>query len=186
MPLRSGTYEVGPENGSLLIRTKRAGAAARIGHDLVLEATAWHATVVADAEDPARSSLTVTVDAGSFVVLEGSGGALPLSDGQRGEIVDNIRDKVLHSARHPTITFTSRAVEGTAKRAKVSGELRLAGRTRPAVLDVSVAERAGGVRLTGAMSITQTDFGITPYRAFLGQLRVADVVELSVDVRLGD
>jgi hypothetical protein len=39
-------------------------------------------------------------------------------------------------------------------------------------------------RVRATMSIVQSDFGITPYSALLGALRVKDAVEVSVDVRL--
>src|ERR1700692_1715910 len=42
MELRSGTWTVGPAEGTLVVRTKREGAAARMGHDLTLTATRWH------------------------------------------------------------------------------------------------------------------------------------------------
>lgn len=184
MPLTSGSYDVGPDNGTLLIRTARAGAASRMGHDLVLEATRWSATVVVDARTPDRSSVSATVDGSSLVVREAHGGVLPLTDGQRGEIVRTINDKVRRTGKYPSITFTSLAVTGDPKRAAVSGELTVAGVTRPATLAVVADELAQAVRLTGTMSIVQSEFGIKPYSAMLGALKVKDRVDVTVDVRL--
>lgn len=184
MPLISGGYDVGPDNGTLLIRTGRAGAASRMGHDLVLEATRWSATVVVDVRTPGGSRVSATVDGSSLVVREASGGALPLTDGQRGEIVRTINDRILRTGKHRSITFTSTAVTGRAKRAVVSGELTIAGMTRPATLAVVADELARSVRLTGTMSIVQSEFGIKPYSAMLGALRVEDAVDVTVDVRL--
>jgi polyisoprenoid-binding protein YceI len=184
MALRTGRFTLGPADGSVLITTGREGAAARVGHDLTLAATRWRAVVDVDARVPSRSTVRAVVEAASLEVREASGGALSLSGSQKVEIEANIREKVLRSRRHPKITFTSTAVEGDAKRALVTGKLTVAGRTRDAALSLRVDGRSTIPRVRATMSIVQTDFGITPYSALLGALRVKDAVELSVDVRL--
>jgi len=60
------------------------------------------------------------------------------------------------------------------------------GKTRPATLAVRVSPRSRIPRVRATTSIVQTEFGIKPYSALLGALRVKDVVELAVEVRLGD
>lgn len=184
MALRTGRFILGPADGTVLIRTGREGAAARVGHDLTLVATRWRAVVHVDARVPTRSTMRAVVEAASLEVREASGGALSLSESQKVEIEANMREKVLRSRRHPTITFTSTAVEGDAKRALVTGKLAIAGRTREAALALGVDGRSKLPRVRATMSIVQTDFGITPYSALLGALRVKDAVEVSIDVRL--
>ncbi|HSP65171.1 MAG TPA: YceI family protein [Candidatus Deferrimicrobium sp.] len=183
MPLTSGRYRVGPAEGTLLIRTGREGAAARMGHDLTLEATSWSATITVNAEDPGRSRVTATVDAASLVVREASGGPVALTDSQRAEIEGSVRTKVLLSDRYPRVTFRSTSVDVDGRRTSVTGNLTIRRRTRPAVLTVGVA-RTRAPRIVAATSIIQTDFGIEPYSALLGALRVTDAVEISVDLRL--
>jgi polyisoprenoid-binding protein YceI len=124
------------------------------------------------------------VEAASLEVREASGGALSLTESQKVEIEANTREKVLRSRRHPKITFTSTAVEGDSKRALVTGKLAIAGQTREAALAVHIDARSQLPRVRAKMSVVQTDFGITPYSALLGALRVKDAVELSIDVRL--
>ena len=50
---------LGPEHGSLLVKTDREGVAAKAGHNLVLEVTRWEAKLDAGTlelkADPARS-----------------------------------------------------------------------------------------------------------------------------------
>ncbi len=156
-----------------------------VGHDLTIVATRWRATVIVNAQTLARSKVTATVDAASLEVSKGEGGLTPLTDGQKVEIADNIRASVLRSGRHPRISFTSAAVAGDGRRGTVSGDLTIVGRTCPCVLAVTVARSsAAGVRVTARTTITQTDFGIKPFSTLLGTLRVRDVVELTVKVRL--
>jgi hypothetical protein len=39
-------------------------------------------------------------------------------------------------------------------------------------------------RATGSITVTQTDFGIKPYSAMLGQLKVSDDVTVELDIAL--
>lgn len=183
MPLTTGRYTLGPADGSLLIRTGREGAAALMGHDLTLLATRWTATVVVDAEDPPRSKLTATVDAASLVVREASGGPVGLTNSQRAEIESTVRATVLRSDRHPRIAFRSTAVESDGRHTAVVGTLTIRRRTRPATLRLRVV-RSRVPRIVATTTIVQTAFGIEPYSALLGALRVKDAVELTVEVRL--
>jgi polyisoprenoid-binding protein YceI len=183
VPLRSGRYALGPNDGTLLVMTGREGAAARMGHDLTLLATSWSATVTVDIEHPARSKVRATVESGSLVVREARGGAVGLRESQREEIERIMRSQVLRSERHPAISFRSTSVEGDGKRALVTGNLTIRRRTRAVVLELRVAPTASP-RIRARASIIQTEFGIKPYSALLGALRVTDVVEVAVDVRL--
>ena len=72
MPIEAGTHRLGPHNATLTVETKRKGAAAKAGHDLVIEVTSWEAELDV-AKDPA---ITLTADGGSLRVREGSGGVL--------------------------------------------------------------------------------------------------------------
>jgi len=185
MALRTGRYKVGPENGTLLVRTGREGAAALMGHDLTLVATRWAATLSVNAENPARSTVRATVEAGSLAVREASGGPVGLTDSQRAEIEGIVRTKVLRSDRYPRITFRSTSVDGDVRRASVTGDLTIRRRTRPATLELRVA-RSKLARIIATTALVQTDFGIEPYSALLGALRVKDVVEVTVELRLPD
>jgi polyisoprenoid-binding protein YceI len=165
--------------------TGREGAAARVGHDLTLQATRWVATVVVDADEPSRSRVRARVEAGSLVVLEARGGPVGLTDSQRSEIEDNVRVAVLRSERYPRITFASTSIDANpnGRRALVTGALTIGRRTRATTLDLRVA-RSRLPRIVATTSIVQTDFGIEPYSALLGALRVKDVVDVTMEVRL--
>lgn len=185
MTLAGGTYELGPEDGTVVVETGREGAAALAGHDLTIGVARWSATVNVNARSPSRSEVTATADAGSMTVLASSGGVAPLTEGQKADIVRNIRESVLHTKRHRTITFTSTAVDGDLRSGVLTGDLSLVGRTRPVTFDLVVRAGRGATRtVTATAELAQSDFGITPYSALLGQLRVKDVVRVTVTVRL--
>jgi polyisoprenoid-binding protein YceI len=178
MALTGGSHELGPASGRLLVRTGRSGLGRRAGHDLTLEATRWSARTSVDPAEPAKSTVTAEIEVESLEVREGAGGVMPLTDADRSEIVKNIRGKVLHTSAHPTITFRSTSVEGTPESFTVEGDLTIMGVTRP----VTVRGQVSGDRLTGGATVVQSRWGIKPYSALFGQLRVADPIEIEFDL----
>lgn len=168
-----GSYRLGPDNGTLTVRTGRTGAVAKAGHDLLLEVTSWSATL--DAGEP--TAIELTADATSLKVREGTGGMQALDDGDRANIEQTIDDEVL---RREPIAFRSTQVTATADGLCVQGELTLLGTTRPVAFDVAVAVG----RLSAVAVVKQIDFGMKPYSALFGALKVADEVKVAIDAEL--
>src|SRR4051812_48318294 len=80
--------QLGPEDGSLLVKTYREGVAAKAGHDLVIEVTRWQATLDGD-------RVELTADPRCLRVREGLRGVKPLTVKDREQILDNIEKQVL-------------------------------------------------------------------------------------------
>jgi hypothetical protein len=165
-----GTHRLGPGNATLLVRTGRGGAAAKAGHDLELVVTAWNATlVVGDA-----SSAELTADAGSLRVQKGTGGMQALGDDDKANIHQTIDDEVL---RRQNIAFRSTHVQAAGDRLQVAGELTVAGGTQPIAFDL---EAGADGTIAGSAIVTQTRWGIKPYSALFGALKVLDEVEVAL------
>jgi polyisoprenoid-binding protein YceI len=180
MAVHPGHYELGADRDRLTLLTTRDGLASQAGHDLTIDVSKWSAELDV-ADDIATSALTVRVDMGSLVVRSGTGGIKSLTDRDKQEIALNAR-KVLRADRYPYATFNaSRFEPGSAGGGAVDGTLTLAGASRPLRLEVSQTG-PGTYRATGA--VRQTEFGIKPYTAFLGALKVSDTVSFAVDVEL--
>lgn len=184
MALADGTYSLGPDRGRLLLHTTREGMAARAGHDLTIEVGDWDGHAVVDAADWSRCSVEVTVRADSLQILAGHGGVKPLTDGDRREIRKTIAEKVLHTDRHPTISFGSSEVSGTPEQFVVAGELTVCGQTHPLSVEGRIVDDQEVPRATGEATVRQTRWGVTPYKGFLGALKVADDVTVSFDIGL--
>jgi polyisoprenoid-binding protein YceI len=178
MALASGTYQLGPAAGTLFLHTGRAGLGAKAGHDLTIEVTRWSGSATVDLADPSRSTVSVDVDVDSLEVREGTGGVKPLTDSDRAEIKRIIGGKILHTASHPTIAFRSTSVEGTPESFTVAGDLTILGVTQPVALQGAVDTN----RARGTAIVTQTRWGIKPYSALLGALKLRDDVEVRFDV----
>jgi polyisoprenoid-binding protein YceI len=177
MSLRPGTYQLGPADGSLLVKTGRTGAAAKAGHDLVIEITVWHAKLEV-ADDPAQSSVVLEADATSLRVREGTGGMQALGDDDKADIATTIDDDVL---KQVPVEFRSTAVQVDGDTWTVQGELTLVGRRAPLTFKLTAGDDGS---LSGSSVIKQSNWGIKPYSALFGALKVADEVVVTVEAQL--
>jgi polyisoprenoid-binding protein YceI len=170
------TYRLGPDDGTLSVRTKRSGAAAMAGHNLLIHVTSWAATI----ELGDDTSVALEVDGGSLRVREGSGGMQALQDEDRENIEQTIDDEVLMGE---TITFRSTEVTPATGSAgfHVEGELTLNGATRPIAFDLEIAGDGG---LGATAIVKQTDWGMKPYSGLFGALKVVDEVEVGIEASL--
>jgi YceI-like domain len=171
MPLPPGSHTLGPEDGTLLVRTGKGGAASKAGHNLVMVVTRWQATLAPEA-------VTLTADSRSLRVRDGSGGISPLGDEEKAGIAQTIDEDVLKGG---TIEFRSSLVEADGDRVAVQGDLDLLGASRPLSFDLVLGPDG---HLSGSARVKQTDWKMKPFSALFGTLKVADVVEVAVDVQL--
>jgi YceI-like domain len=173
-PIQPGSHKFGPDNATLLVRTSRQGAAAKAGHDLVIEVTGWSATLEVGAGS-APTTLQLDADAGSLRVREGTGGVQKLGDDDKADIEKTIDEEVL--LRKP-IKFRSTAIDaGDDERVIVTGDLTLVGRTEPTEFGLRVDPEGG---IAGTAVIKQSDWGIKPYSGLFGALKVKDEVQLEL------
>jgi YceI-like domain len=171
----TGTFRLGPDSGRVVIKTGRAGLAAMAGHDLTIEITRWSATVTVPGVGGSGTvpELTAELDLGSLAVIEGTGGAKPLSDKDRRDILKTA-GKILGGG---AATFTSTSVTPAGSGGVIAGTLTLHGRSQPVRLQV---ESAGPGRYQGTATVRQTGHGITPYSGFFGALKLKDEVGVEV------
>jgi polyisoprenoid-binding protein YceI len=156
------------------VRTGRQGAAAKAGHDLVIDVTSWSATLQVG-EDSSPSSVELEADAGSLRVREGTGGVQALGDDDKADIQTTIDGEVL---RGKPIEFRSTAVEpAEGGRLRVAGDLTLAGSEHPVEFELEVGDDGA---IAGTAVVKQSDWGIKPYSALFGALKVKDEVEVEV------
>ena len=152
-------------NAEILVYTYREGLLAAVGHDLCLTVTRWQADVGAD------DTMTVEIDAAS---LRASG----VSADDARKIEGNAANDVLAARRFPTITFRSSKVVRDGERARVEGALTLHGATRPLAFDAV----ADGASWRTEVRLDVRDFGIKPYSALFGTLRVRPDVRITIRV----
>jgi len=139
-------------------------------------------TIVTDVDDPTKSSVNVTVGAGSI-------------DTRTEQRDQHLRSPdFLDAERFPAITFVSRRVEGRAERPgdefRVIGDLTIRGTTREVVLAASFEGEGrdpwGGTRASYSATtrIDRRDFGLTWNQALeAGGVLVGNEVKISLEVQ---
>jgi polyisoprenoid-binding protein YceI len=165
-------YIYGSDSGTLSVSTGREGAVAKAGHDLRMDVTRWEARLNLDPPDP---SLDLEADSTSFRVLEATGGIKALKDDEKASIPDTINEDVLKTM---PIVFHSTRVVADGATLRVEGELTLRDGKAPIGFELALADDG---HVTGSAQLKQTDWGIKPYSALFGTLKVSDVVVISVD-----
>jgi len=164
----------------VLIKTSRAGLAAKAGHDLVLEMTRWSARVEIPGEESGgltAASVTAQLDLGSLTVREGTGGARPLTDSDRRDIVATMRG-ILGDG---TASYSSSRILRFGAGGAIEGTLTLNGKSQPARLQLT-EPKPGTYR--GTTAVTQSAFGIKPYSGFFGALKLRDEITVEIEADL--
>ena len=168
---------LGPERAECLVFTYKDGLLSSIAHDLQLRVTRFAVELADDA-----SSVEARFEAGSLVVVGAmrNGVLAPdsLSTRDRHTIERTIATDVLEVRRQAQIRFASTSIARESDRAVISGTLALHGRSRPMTLE---AKRQGD-RWRARVTLDQRDFGIKPYTAMLGALRIKP--EVTVEISL--
>jgi hypothetical protein len=180
----AGEYRLGPECGRLVLKTTRAGLAAKAGHDLTLEVTRWSAHAAVPGEDQgglASATLSAEADLGSLTTREGVGGAMPLSQTDRDEI-DSTARRILAGRGNATATFRSSQVRVLPDGGEIEGTITINDRAQP--LQLRLTEQGPPGHYKGTGTVVQSAHGIKPYSAFLGTLKLKDEVKLEFEADL--
>jgi polyisoprenoid-binding protein YceI len=178
MSTQTGTHTLGPVTGALTVKTGRTGAAAKAGHNLLIQVTSWQASFELGG-DLERANMTLDADSTSLRVVEGTGGMQSLGEDDKENIRKTIDDDVL---KRCDISFRSTAVRpGTDGQFTVEGTLSLGGKTQPISFDLHLGDDG---RLAGGAVVKQSAWGIKPYSTLFGALKVVDEVEVEIDATL--
>jgi hypothetical protein len=158
--------------------TFKEGLLSPVAHDLRLRITRFSIEV-----DAAFGAVVASFDTNSLVVdcpmEDGAENPNALSASDKQKIAGQIRDDVLHGSKHPEAVFRSSSVTARSDGGyDLEGELTLHGVTKSLRAHTRVV--AGRQQLE--LSLHQPDFGITPYRAMLGTLKIQADVTVRVTV----
>lgn len=160
-------------NASCFVFTFKEGLLSPVAHDLRLRITRFSIDVA--------ESLVATFDTASLVVdtpmKDGRDNPSALTAADKAKIAGQIREDVLHSSQYPDATFrSSRVAQRDDGGYDLEGQLTLHGVTRQLGAQTRLVEGRQHLELT----LQQPDYGITPYRAMLGTLKIQPAVRLSI------
>jgi polyisoprenoid-binding protein YceI len=157
--------------------TFKDGLLSAVAHDLELTVKSFEIDVAED-----RSSLRARFDARSIEVVEpivdGRRSPGTLSDKDKAKIQSNIVSEVIPVKKHPDIRFESTELREEEGGWLVRGRLELAGRAK----EITVRARREGDRAVARVTLHQPDYGIKPYTAMLGTLKIKP--DLDVELRI--
>ena len=155
--------------------TYKEGLLSAVAHDLRIKVGRLSLKVAPGQVEGRFDARSLVVDA---VVKDGRDAPGALGPRDLDKIAKSIREDVLAADRHPEIVFRAGDVQVAGERATLKGELTLVGRTRPLVVE---AKRDGG-KWVAEVVLHQPDFGIKPFSAMLGTLKIKPDVKVRVTV----
>jgi hypothetical protein len=141
------------------------GMASSFGHDATLKVTSLSVDIGED------DGITADFDPGSLRVIN------DISDSNRKDIERNA-EKTLEPRKYPKIQFRSVSVVRDGDRARIEGDLTLHGVTQQISLDA----HDDGKSWNATVVLDQRKFGIKPFSAMLGALKIKPNVEVNIAV----
>lgn len=155
--------------------TYKEGLLSAVAHDLRIKVTRFSLSIAAGKVEARFDARSLVVDS---VIKDGRDAPGVLGARDLDKIAKTIREEVLHADRHPEIVFRASDVKVSGERATITGELALVGRSR----QVTVQAARDGARWVAEVVLHQPDFGIKPYSAMLGALKIKPDVKVRVAV----
>ncbi len=168
-----------PRTATLHVYTFKAGVLGKLGHDLRLSLRDFDVRLQGHRVEARFATASFIVDGvahGREVDFDG------LSSKDKANIESTIRE-LLASAKTPEARYHGEVKPAESKHPRsVAGRLSLRGVEQP--LDVQVEVRADVVVVSAAFA--PTSFGIAPYKALGGAIRLQDRVEIELRLQIPD
>ncbi len=178
------THSIDSAKSKIEIQVAKDGFFKAFGHDHVVSATKFSGGVQFVSARVEDSSVSFTADTNSLRVIDPGE-----SEEDRNEVqATMLGEQVLDVARYPQIQFSSSAVKvvSASKNTfdlQVSGALTLHGTQKPVTLPVHLQiSDDGSLTCDTEISLLQSDFGITPYKAAGGAVKVKDKLKLTFHI----
>lgn len=162
-----------PVTGRIEVLTFKEGLLSKVAHDLSIRLERFELQTDGARVEGKFALASLSVEG---VMHKGVLDAHGLSESDRHDIEGNIQNKVLHTKDHPEATFTGRVTRGEGRHT-VRGDLTLAGKTR----DIAVEVREADGRWQGEVELVPTRWGIQPFKALLGAIKLQDRVVVRFD-----
>lgn len=178
------TYTINSAKSKIEIQVAKDGFFKAFGHDHLVFATHFSGSVQLAAAKMEESSVTFTVEANSLHVVDPGESEKDRSDVQ----ATMLGEHVLDAARYPRIQFVSSAVNVASGPKntfdlQVRGTLTLHGTQKSVTLPVHVKiSDDGSLVCDTEVSLLQSDFGIAPYKAAGGAVKVKDKLKLTFHI----
>lgn len=179
-------YRVDPKQSLVQMHVARAGTMKSAGHDHVIASTDVDGYVLID-DDTSASRADLRMPLQSLIVddatyrerygLEGD-----VSESTVEGTTRNMQDKVLQSEWYPVVEVHAQFAAAGDKPPLLSVAITLHGTTFDYLVPVQLDIASDRMTITGSLAVQHSDFGLVPFSAAGGLLKVAD--EVAVDFEL--
>ena len=163
------------EDGRIEVYTFKRGLLSKVAHDLRLRLDRFEVDSDGERVKGRFWPETLVVEG---AIVDGRLDPGALSDSDRRDILRNVRESILQTTRHPELRFEGTVFRGT-DTLQLRGELEMLGRRAP--IELALRERGG--RVQGEVELIPTRWGIEPYKALLGAIKLDDRVLVKLDFR---
>ncbi|MDC0718892.1 YceI family protein [Nannocystis bainbridge] len=161
-----------PEPAQITVFTFKDGLLARLAHDLRLSLGRFEirrdGTALSGRFWPASLKVDGVVGKDGRVDVEGLGAS------DKAKIQRNITDEILLTAQHPEVSFAGALTPGGV----LDGRLVMLGKTVP----VRAPVRVEGDRLHAEFTLVPSQWGIAPYKALAGAIKLQDRLVVALDL----
>ena len=165
--------------GEVRVFTFKEGLFSAVAHDLEIAVKRFSIGF-----DYARTKVSATFDGTSLAVLHpvvhGRPAPGKLSPRDLAKIESTIASEVLETQRHPEVRFESSSITADGDGFVIRGDLTLRGRAN----DIRAVVRREGERWVTEIVLDQPRWGISPYSAMMGTLKIKPEVRVRVSVNI--
>ena len=180
---KTRTYTIVASESSFWVFVPKAGLLSGFAHDHEIGVKSFTGKIVVPELGASGGSLELNVDATSLAVLDKKP-----SEEDKKKIYNSMHTEALESAKHPKIMFKSVSVTdlkptgGDVYSFTLNGDLTLHGVTKRIAVPVSLTINAQELRAIGKYTLRQTDFGIKPYSAAGGTIKVKNEITVNFNI----
>ncbi len=180
---KTRTYTIVAGESSFWVFVAKAGLFSAFAHDHEIGVKSFTSKITVPESGVSGGFLELDINAQSLAVLDKKP-----SEEDKKKIYNSMHEEVLESAKHPKITFKSVSVNnlkqtgGESYTFTLNGDLTLHGVTKRIAVPVSLTINEQQLRAVGKYTLKQTDYGIKPYSAAGGTIKVKNDLVVNFNI----
>ncbi len=176
------TYTIVTSESSFWVYVEKAGLLSGLAHNHEIGVKSFSGRIVVPEAGASGGSLELDVNAQSLMVLDKKP-----SEEDKKKIYSSMHSEVLESAKYQKISFKSASVSDLKKTGDgygftLNGDLTLHGVTKRIAVPVNATITPQQLRAIGKYTLRQSDYGIKPYSAAGGTIKVKNEVVVNFNI----
>jgi polyisoprenoid-binding protein YceI len=180
----AAVYRIDTSESRVLVRVGRAGRMKNLGHDHVIASENVDGLVMLH-DDPVNSRADLLIPLQLLIVDKAEYRAQFGLEGEMTEsaiegTTSNMQDKVLESGIYPWVEISARFATVQSNPPMLDVSVTMHGATFEYRVPVELQVESERLVIEGEMTMQHSDFGLTPFSAAGGLIKVAEQLELQI------